>query len=76
MSNDHQLSDDVLADPDRESIFLVGRDIEGHWLALETSGRSGGWFTSREAAQRYAAFETGHRFGAVRLTPEPMTLPL
>ena len=76
MFSDHEHAADAFVDPDRASTFLVGRDVEGHWTALETSGRSGGWFASQEAAQRYASFETGHRFGAVRLTPETMALPL
>lgn len=55
-------------------IFVVGRDIEGHWLAVDTSGRSGGLFASQEAALRYATFETDHRSGAVRRTEEPIAL--
>lgn len=76
MSDDHHLSGNGSVEPDGASVFLIGRDIEGHWLAVDTCGRSGGLFTSEEAARRYATSETGHRFGAVRLTPETMALPL
>ena len=58
------------------TVFLVGRDTEGHWLAIDAGGRAGGLFRSRQAALRYAEFETDHRSGAVRQTDEPIALPL
>ncbi|CAM5208921.1 hypothetical protein ARD30_19180 [Bosea thiooxidans] len=54
--------------------FLVGRDSEGHWLAVETHGRGGGIFADRGAALRYAVFETGHRPRAVRMTAKTLRL--
>uniref|UniRef100_A0A9E7ZJX1 Uncharacterized protein n=1 Tax=Bosea sp. NBC_00436 TaxID=2969620 RepID=A0A9E7ZJX1_9HYPH len=54
--------------------FLVGRDAEGHWLAIETHGRGGGIFADRSAALRYAVFETGHRARAVRMTAKTLSL--
>lgn len=54
--------------------FLVGRDAEGHWLAVETHGRGGGMFCDRGAALRYAVFETGHRARAVRVTAKTLSL--
>ncbi len=56
--------------------YVVGRDAEGHWLAVETHGLGGGLFTSREAAVRYASFETDRREGAVAVVAEPVTLRL
>ena len=56
--------------------FVVGRDQEGHWLAVETHGRGGGLFASRLAAERFAAFETAHRAGAIRLATDPIQLKL
>ncbi len=56
--------------------FVIGRDADGHWLAVETHGLSGGLFRSREAALRYATFETDHRAGAVHLVNEPVALRL
>jgi hypothetical protein len=56
--------------------FLVGRDAEGRWLALEAEGRGGGIFRSREAAWRYARGETGGRPGAVTLSSQALALTL
>lgn len=64
-----------LSSPDPQpAAFLVGRDPEGHWVALETHGSGGGLFLSREAAAEYAEFETGHRPGAVLFTEVPIPL--
>lgn len=54
--------------------FLIGRDVEGHWLAVETHGRGGGIFADRSAALRYATFETGHRPRAVRVVAKTLRL--
>jgi hypothetical protein len=56
--------------------FLVGRDAEGHWLAVEAHGRAGGFFRDERAALRYSADETDHRPGAVQLCQEPLALVL
>ena len=56
--------------------FVVGRDNEGHWLAVATHGLGGGLFASKEAALRYANFETDRREGAVAVVAEPITLRL
>jgi hypothetical protein len=54
--------------------FRVGRNPEGLWVAVETSGMAGGIFTSRAAAVHYAAFETDRRPGAVHVVAEPLEL--
>lgn len=54
--------------------FLIGRDDEGHWLAVETHGRGGGLFSDQAAALRYAVAETAHRPRAVRVTPRRLRL--
>jgi hypothetical protein len=56
--------------------FVIGRDAEGHWLAVETHGLGGGLFRSQDAAFRYATFETDHRFGAVQIVTEAVALRL
>lgn len=56
--------------------FVVGLDTEGHWVAIETHGRGGGIFTDRDAAIRYAEFETSHRPRAVRLSHRRVRLEL
>ncbi len=54
--------------------FMVGRDAEGQWLAVETHGRGGGIFVNQASALRYAAFETDHRPQAVRPTARRLRL--
>ncbi len=64
------------AAPAAPSSFVVGRDREGHWIALETHGRGGGYFASRADANHFAEFETDRRPGAVQEVGEPIGLPL
>lgn len=54
--------------------FLVGRDDEGHWLAVETHGRGGGIFCDQASALRYAQSETERRRKAVRVTATTLRL--
>ena len=54
--------------------FVVGRDGEGHWLAVETHGLGGGFFTTQDAAIHYARSETARRPGAIVLSPDPISL--
>ena len=54
--------------------FLVGRDGEGHWLAVETHGLGGGIFKSRDKAAQYARDESRRQPGAVRFVDEPIRL--
>ena len=73
-----ELSDTNLVEPPSCPLasFVIGRDAEGRWLALETHGLSGGLFRSQEAALRYATFETDHRQGAIQFAHEPVALRL
>ncbi len=54
--------------------FVVGRDGEGHWLAVETHGLGDGFFTTQDAAIHYARSETARRPGAIVLSPVPISL--
>ncbi|MDR7039790.1 hypothetical protein J2X36_004568 [Methylobacterium sp. BE186] len=56
--------------------FLVAQDPEGHWIAVEIHGRSGGLFRDRQAALAYAEDETDHRPDAVLLSRERIALQL
>lgn len=56
--------------------FRVGRNREGRWVAVETSGARGGIFTSREAALHYAESETDRWPGAISIWPEPLELKI
>ncbi len=54
--------------------FRIGRDREGHWIAVETHGRGGGYFRSRDDALHYARAEAGA--GAVTFSTRPLALRL
>jgi hypothetical protein len=56
--------------------FKVGRDREGHWIAVETHGRGGGYFRSLNDALHYARAETGCSAGAVTFSDRPLALRL
>lgn len=56
--------------------YLVGQDGEGHWVAVETGGRAGGIFRSRQDAIRYACVETGCRPDDVPLASGPIPFRL
>ena len=47
------------------TIFLIGRNSRGQWIARARDGLYGGLFVSRAAAVRYALFENGHRPEAI-----------
>ena len=54
--------------------FVIGQDEQGHWVALDSEGREGGLFASREAALKYVAQETvGSRAVAV-YAAKPLSL--
>ena len=54
--------------------FKIGRDREGHWIVVETHGRGGGYFRSRDDALHYARTEAG--LGAVTFSNRPLALRL
>lgn len=54
--------------------YVIGRDAEGHWVAVESKGREGGLFASREAALKYVIEQTGRRCGAALFSSEPLSL--
>ncbi|WP_332693064.1 hypothetical protein [Bosea sp. (in: a-proteobacteria)] len=54
--------------------FQVGRDCEGFWIAVETHGRGGGYFSSLDAALHYARSSTGREPGSVTLATQPLAL--
>ncbi len=56
------------------SRFVIGQDEGGRWVALDSHGREGGFFVSREAALKYVADETGRRRGAARFSTKPLAL--
>jgi hypothetical protein len=69
----HPVSPPAAAAP---ASYLVGQDGEGHWVAVETGGRAGGIFRTRQDAIRYACVETGCRPDDVRLAVDPIPFRL
>lgn len=61
--------------PDSRS-YLVGRDAEGHWVAVDQSGRAGGLFRSRHDAVRFACVETGCAPDDVPVASRTIAVPL
>jgi len=57
--------------------FAIGRDREGHWIAVETHGRGGGYFRSLDDALHYARAKVGASgAGAVTVSDQPLALRL
>ena len=54
--------------------FKIGRDREGHWIAVETHGRGGGYFRSLDDALHYARAVAGAGF--VTVSARPLALRL
>jgi hypothetical protein len=50
--------------------FVVGQDCTGMWVVDETHGLYGGIFCSKDAALRFAKFETADRGGDLAMTSE------
>ena len=74
MSPLHSMAGTSPSEADTAPRFVVGPDLEGHWLAVETHGFGGGIFVSRDAALGYARAECGHRPDGVALASAPLTL--
>jgi hypothetical protein len=43
------------------SLFLIGQNRRGQWVAQDQRGRRGGLFVNRAAALKYALFENGRK---------------
>lgn len=51
------------------SLFMIGKDSQGHWVVQDQRGLCGGLFVDRTAALRFALFENGNRPQAVIMVP-------
>jgi hypothetical protein len=58
------------------SLFLIGQNSRGNWVAQDQRGRRGGLFVSRAAALKYALFENGNRPHLVVTIPGNFDLDL
>jgi hypothetical protein len=56
------------------SLYMIGRDSEGHWVVQDQSGLHGGIFVNRAEALKFALFENGRRPQAVVMVPGPFEL--
>jgi hypothetical protein len=60
----------------KPSLFLVGRDKDGHWIARDQRGLRGGLFVDRAEALKFAMFENGNRPQAVVMVPGVLELDM
>ena len=60
----------------KSSLFLVGRDRDGHWIARDQGGLRGGLFVDRTEALKFAMFENGNRPQAVVMVPGVLELDM
>jgi hypothetical protein len=51
------------------SLFYIGRDSHGRWVAQDQRRLCGGLFVDRATALKFALFENGHRPQAVVMVP-------
>ena len=58
------------------SLFLLGQNSRGQWVARDQSGRRGGLFVSKAAALKFALFENGRRPELVVNMPGVLELSL
>jgi hypothetical protein len=58
------------------SLFIVGRDRDGHWIARDQGGLRGGLFVDRAEAVKFAMFENGNRPQAVVTVPGVIELDM
>ena len=54
--------------------FIIGQDLQGHWIVVEGRRRAGGIFVNREAALKYAASEWRQQPEMIRWSNEPLAL--
>ena len=58
----------------KSSLYMIGRDSQGHWVVQDQSGLHGGLFIDRAQALKFALFENGHRPQAVVMVPGVLEL--
>lgn len=59
---------------DPRSLFMIGRDSQGHWVVQDQKGLHGGLFVNRTQALKFALFENGNRPQAVVMVPGTLEL--
>lgn len=56
--------------------FLIGQDDEGHWIARDGRGLTGGLFVTKNAAIDFARSESDRGAGSIVLLPGSVKLTL
>jgi hypothetical protein len=56
------------------SVFLIGKNSRGQWIAKDQRGLRGGLFVSRAEAFKFARFENGNRPELVVTVPGVLEL--
>ncbi|HYH70278.1 MAG TPA: hypothetical protein VEX16_03130 [Methyloceanibacter sp.] len=59
-----------------QSVFRVGVDGRGNWVALNQDGRCGGLFIGRHEAIRFALSQNGNQKNQIVLVETPLDLDL
>jgi hypothetical protein len=58
------------------SLFLVGKDRDGHWVVQGPKGLCGGLFIGRAEAVKFAMYESGKRPQAIIMVPGTLELDM
>ena len=58
------------------SLFLVGKDRDGHWVVQGPKGLCGGLFIGRAEAVKFATYESGNRPQAIIMVPDTLELDM
>ncbi len=53
----------------RSTVFFIGRDSRGNWIARDQAGLRGGLFVNRSEAVRFTMQENGRHARAVIMVP-------
>lgn len=60
----------------KSSLFLVGKDSHGNWVAQDQRGLCGGLFVNLADALKFAKFENGNRPQAIVVVPGVLELDM
>jgi hypothetical protein len=52
-----------------KTLFLIGQNARGQWVAQTQAGHRGGLFVNQAAAVKFAMMENGHRKDAIVNVP-------
>lgn len=58
------------------TLFLIGKDSHGNWVAQGQDGLRGGLFVTRSDALKFALFENGNQRQSVVMAPGPVELDM